>query len=76
MTNSKERRSNRPALSLHVPEPDARPGEQPDFSGIAIPAAGSAARPDSNVAAAETHALCYGLVRVLDDASRVAKAQH
>jgi len=67
MTKSKERRSNRPALSLHVPEPNARPGEQPDFSGVAIPAAGSVARPDVHVAAAETHPLCYTLVRVLDD---------
>ncbi len=67
MTKSKERLSNRPALSLHVPEPDARPGEQPDFSGIAIPAAGSVARPDIHVAAAETHPLCYTLVRVLDE---------
>ena len=67
MTRKNERRSNRPALSLHVPEPNARPGEQPDFSGIAIPAAGSVARPDILVAAAETHPLCYTLVRVLDE---------
>jgi 2-oxoisovalerate dehydrogenase E1 component alpha subunit len=67
MTKSKERRSNRPVLSLHVPEPNARPGEQPDFSGVAIPAAGSVARPDVHATAAETHPLCYTLVRVLDD---------
>jgi 2-oxoisovalerate dehydrogenase E1 component alpha subunit len=63
----KSERRNRPALSLHVPEPDARPGDAVDFSDIAIPAAGSAPRPDVNVAAAETHPLCYTLVRVLDD---------
>ena len=66
MTKSSERRSNRPVLSLHVPEPNARPGEQPDFSGVAIPAAGSVARPDVHASAAETHPLCYSLVRVLD----------
>ena len=36
MTSKTERR-NRPALSLHVPEPEARPGDAVDFSGIAIP---------------------------------------
>ena len=66
MTKKTERR-NRPALSLHVPEPDARPGDAVDFSGIAIPAAGSAPRPDIAVAPAETHPLCFTLVRVLDD---------
>src|SRR3990170_92035 len=36
---------NRPQLALHVPEPDARPGDEADFSHIPIPAAGSAPRP-------------------------------
>ena len=62
-----EQRPNRPALSLHVPEPNARPGDQVDFGGIAEPAAGAAPRPDVAVAASETHPLCYTLVRVLDD---------
>ncbi|WP_106640035.1 3-methyl-2-oxobutanoate dehydrogenase (2-methylpropanoyl-transferring) subunit alpha [Allosphingosinicella vermicomposti] len=66
MTSSNERR-NRPALSLHVPEPDARPGEEVDFSGVAIPAAGSVARPDINVAPADIRDLPYTLIRVLDD---------
>jgi 2-oxoisovalerate dehydrogenase E1 component alpha subunit len=66
MTSKTERR-NRPALSLHVPEPDARPGDAVDFSAIAIPAAGSVARPDIAASAAETHPLCFTLVRVLDD---------
>lgn len=65
-----EARRNRPALSLHVPEPDARPGDPVDFSRLAIPAAGSAPRPDSSAPAAETHPLCYSLVRVLDDEDR------
>jgi 2-oxoisovalerate dehydrogenase E1 component alpha subunit len=66
MTESRER-PNRPALSLHVPEPLARPGDEVDFSHIEIPAAGSVRRPDSAAPAAETHELVYSLVRVLDD---------
>jgi len=70
MTSRPERRSNRPALSLHVPEPNARPGEAPDFSAIAIPAAGSVPRPGVDVAAADTRELCYTLVRVLDESGK------
>ena len=69
MADSHERR-NRPALSLHVPEPDARPGDEVDFSAIAIPAAGGVARPDVAVAASETHPLCFTLVRVLDEGGK------
>jgi 2-oxoisovalerate dehydrogenase E1 component alpha subunit len=65
--NDKTERRNRPALSLHVPEPDARPGEEPDFSDFEIPAAGSVPRPDSSAPAAATRELVYSLVRVLDD---------
>ena len=66
MADSLERRY-RPALSLHVPEPDARPGDEVDFSAIEIPAAGSVGRPDVAAAAADTHPLCFTLVRVLDE---------
>ena len=66
MLKQKER-PNRPALSLHVPEPEARPGDEVDFSHIPIPAAGSAPRPDISVRAAEIHDLAYTLIRVLDD---------
>jgi 2-oxoisovalerate dehydrogenase E1 component alpha subunit len=66
MADKSERR-NRPALSLHVPEPDARPGDEVDFSRIAIPAAGSAPRPDVAAAPADTHPLCFTLIRVLDE---------
>jgi 2-oxoisovalerate dehydrogenase E1 component alpha subunit len=58
---------NRPKLALHVPEPPFRPGDTPDFSSLKVPAAGSAPRPDSSVAAAETHELTTALVRVLGD---------
>ena len=67
MADKPASRRNAPVLSLHVPEPRFRPGDAPDFSDIAIPAAGSASRPDTSVAAAETHPLTTGLVRVLDD---------
>ena len=60
-------RPNRPALSLHVPEPEARPGDEVDYSAIEIPAAGSVRRPDVAVAASETRDLVYSLVRVFDD---------
>ena len=69
MADKSERR-NRPALSLHVPEPSMRPGDEVDFSGIVIPAAGEAARPDPLAPAGETHGLCFGLVRVLDEQGR------
>ena len=66
MTETPER-PNRPALSLHVPEPGARPGDAVDFSHIDIPAAGSVRRPDPHVAASDTHDLVTTLVRVLDE---------
>jgi 2-oxoisovalerate dehydrogenase E1 component alpha subunit len=58
---------NRPKLELHVPEPTFRPGDTPDFSSMNIPPAGAAPRPDTGVAAAETHPLTTHLVRVLGD---------
>jgi len=65
-------RRNAPRLALHVPEPPFRPGDTPDFSKLDIPAAGATARPDTTVAAAETHPLATQLVRVLgDDAQAV-----
>ena len=60
-------RPNAPKLELHVPEPPFRPGDTPDFSSLQVSAAGSAPRPDTNVAAAETHPLTTALVRVLGD---------
>jgi len=60
-------RRNAPKLELHVPEPAFRPGDTPDFSSLKVPAADSAPRPDTNVAAAETHPLTTALVRVLGE---------
>src|SRR5690242_15834505 len=60
-------RRNAPRLALHVPEPAFRPGDTPDFSSLKVPPAGSAPRPDTSVAAVETHPLTTALVRVLGD---------
>ena len=59
--------TNRVSLSLHVPEPKARPGEHPDFSGIVLPKPGETPRPDVRTGAHEMREMAYGLVRVLDD---------
>ena len=69
MSRDKERR-NRPALALHVPEPAARPGDEVDFSHIAIPAAGAAPRPDVTAQPDAIRDLAYGLVRVIDEEGR------
>ena len=63
-------RSNRPRLTLHVPEPPFRPGDTPDFSNLVIPAAGEAPRPDVAAPPEDTHPLTTSLVRVLDDEHR------
>lgn len=55
---------------LHVPHPPARPGETPDFSYVALSAAGAVARPDPNAPVAQLGALSTELVRVLDDEHR------
>ena len=70
MTETPHHHANRPALSLHVPEPKYRPGDTPDFSAIMVPAAGSAPRPDVSAKAEETFPLCTHLVRVLDNDGR------
>ncbi|HEX7784082.1 MAG TPA: 3-methyl-2-oxobutanoate dehydrogenase (2-methylpropanoyl-transferring) subunit alpha [Sphingobium sp.] len=57
---------NLPPLSLHVPEPHFRPGDQADFSSFDIPAADAAPRPDETTPAGEMRDMAYGLVRVLD----------
>ena len=36
-------------LSLHVPEPEVRPGDTPDFSNVKIPRAGTVERPPVDV---------------------------
>lgn len=53
-------------LQLHVPEPEFRPGDTPDFSGVNIPQAGSVRRPDVDVSAEDIHDLAYSIIRVLN----------
>ncbi|TNE34651.1 MAG: 3-methyl-2-oxobutanoate dehydrogenase (2-methylpropanoyl-transferring) subunit alpha [Alphaproteobacteria bacterium] len=62
--------SNKPALSLHVPEPKFRPGDTVDFSHLQIPEAGAQARPDETCSARETEPLAYDLIRVLGEDNR------
>jgi 2-oxoisovalerate dehydrogenase E1 component alpha subunit len=62
--------TNRQKLSLHIPEPPARPGERPDFSRVEIAEAGAARRPDSGVSAREITDLAWSLIRVLDAEGR------
>jgi 2-oxoisovalerate dehydrogenase E1 component alpha subunit len=57
-------------LSLHIPEPHTRPGDQPDFSDLHLPPAGSVERPDVSTAGSQMRELAYGLIRVLDDEGR------
>ena len=67
---AQEDRANRPALALHVPEPEYRPGDRVDFGHIAVGEAGAQPRPDETCDAAETHPLATSLVRVLGDDHR------
>ncbi len=56
----------RHSLSLHVPEPEVRPGDTPDFSKVVIPRAGSVPRPPVDVDPKEIRDLAYSIIRVLD----------
>ncbi len=61
---------NTQALSLHVPEPQTRPGDEPDFTRLQLPAAGSVERPGISTPALQMRELAYGLIRVLDEEGR------
>jgi 2-oxoisovalerate dehydrogenase E1 component alpha subunit len=65
--NSDSARANIPPLSLYVPEPPARPGEEADFSHIGVLPAGVTPRPDTVVKPDAIRDHAFGLVRVLDD---------
>ncbi|MEH6632861.1 MAG: 3-methyl-2-oxobutanoate dehydrogenase (2-methylpropanoyl-transferring) subunit alpha [Halopseudomonas aestusnigri] len=58
--------SEKKRLHLHVPEPEFRPGDTPDFSNVDIPKAGSVRRPDVDVAPEEIRDLAYSIIRVLN----------
>lgn len=53
-------------LSLHVPEPEVRPGGTPDFSRVAIPRAGAVDRPPVDVAPEDIRDHAFGIIRVLN----------
>lgn len=53
--------------SLHIPRPSARPGDEPDFSYLALSEAGAVRYPDPCTPAEDIEHLAEGLVRVLDD---------
>ena len=52
---------------LHIPQPTARPGEEPDFSYLKLSPAGAIERPATEASAESIEFLAEGLVRVLDD---------
>ena len=58
--------SDEKPLSLHVPEPEFRPGDKADFSDVPIPKAGSVPRPEIDVSAEDIHDLAYSIIRVLN----------
>ena len=61
---------NRKPLSLHIPVPEHRPGDLPDFSGVQLPAAGSVPRPEIDAHAHDIRNLAYTLIRVVDEDGR------
>src|SRR4051794_2438858 len=63
-------RANLPPLSLHVPEPRFRPGDEVDFANVDVPPAGAQRRPDPGDNADSFHELAYTMVRVLDESGQ------
>lgn len=58
------------SFSLHIPEPQARPGQVPDFSHLHLEPAGVVRRPVSDTPGLEMRDMPYRFVRVLDDDGR------
>ena len=52
---------------IHIPQPTARPGEDPDFSYLRLSPAGAVDRPPSDARAADVEFLAREMVRVLDE---------
>jgi 2-oxoisovalerate dehydrogenase E1 component alpha subunit len=52
---------------FHVPQPVARPGDEPDFSQLSLSSAGSVPMPPVDIAAEAIRDHAYALIRVLDD---------
>lgn len=58
---------NRGTLSLHIPQPNNRPGDTPDFSNLQIPPADALERPPIGSNARDLAPYAYTLIRVLDE---------
>ena len=58
------------ATKLHIPTAPYRPGEEPDFSAIALTEPGALARPDELAPADELRDMAFGMIRVLDEEHR------
>lgn len=52
-------------LKLHVPEPECRPGDVPDFSNFELPTAGTVRRPPVDARAEDIRDMAYTIIRVL-----------
>ncbi len=52
-------------LALFVPEPEFRPGDMPDFSGLELPKAGETRRPPTDAKAEDIRDLAYTIIRVM-----------
>ena len=59
--------SELPPLRLEVPEPEVRPGDQPDFSRVVIPSAGSAEKPPVDADPQNIRDLAFTIIRVMND---------
>ena len=55
-----------PKLSFHVPKPELRPGDSPDFSNVPIPQAGSVRRPEVDEHPKAMRDLAFSIIRVLN----------
>jgi|TARA_R100000501_G_scaffold1440_2_gene4386 2-oxoisovalerate dehydrogenase E1 component alpha subunit len=53
--------------SLYIPQPTARPGDNPGFDHLAIPAVGETRRPEIFDSESQMRDMPFGLVRVLDE---------
>ncbi len=53
-------------LTLHVPEPEVRPGDTPDFSNVKIPQAGTVRRPEVDTSPQDIMDLAFSIIRVLN----------
>lgn len=56
-----------PPDSIAVPQPQCRPGDEPDFSRLSFPGVASARRPPVDESPGDMRELAYGLIRVLDE---------